>query len=108
VPTARNGSNGPVLPRPAYHPMMNGVGGTSLHYWGQSWRLTEWDFKIRSETTRRYGPSAIPTGSTVEDWPLFYEELEPYYDKVEYTIGVSGKAGNIRGTVEGSYAGGRK
>jgi len=100
IPTARNGRDGPALPRPAYHPMMNGVGGTSLHYWGQSWRLTEWDFKVRSETARRYGPSAVPSGSTVEDWPLSYQELEPYYDKVEYTIGVSGKAGNIRGTVD--------
>lgn len=100
VPTARNGPNGPALPRPAYHPMMNGVGGTSLHYWGMSWRLNEWDFKVRSETARRYGPSAIPTGSTVEDWPFFYEELEPYYDKVEYAIGVSGKAGNIRGMID--------
>ena len=98
IPTARNGRDGPALPRPAYHPMMNGVGGTSLHYWGQSWRLTEWDFKVRSETVRRYGASAIPAGSTVEDWPLSYEELEPYYDKAEYIIGVSGKAGNIRGT----------
>ena len=26
------------------HPMMNGVGGTSLHYWAQSWRLNPWDF----------------------------------------------------------------
>ena len=75
IPTARNGRNGPALPRPAYHPMMNGVGGTSLHYWGQSWRLTQWDFKLRSETIRRYGPSAIPAGSTVEDWPLSYEDL---------------------------------
>ena len=100
IPTARVGRDGPALPRPAYHPMMNGVGGTSLHYWGQSWRLTEWDFKVRSETVRRYGPSSIPAGSTVEDWPLSYQELEPYYDKVEYTIGVSGKAGNIRGTVD--------
>ncbi|MGA8540962.1 MAG: GMC family oxidoreductase [Terriglobales bacterium] len=100
VPTARNGPNGPALPRPAYHPMMNGVGGTSLHYWAQSWRLKDWDFKVRSETLRRYGPSAIPQGSTVEDWPLSYEELEPYYDKVEYAIGVSGKAGNIRGTID--------
>ena len=80
--------------------MMNGVGGTSLHYWGQSWRLTQWDFKLRSETIRRYGPSAIPAGSTVEDWPLSYEDLEPYYDKVEFAIGVSGKAGNIRGTID--------
>jgi len=98
IPTARVGKNGPYLPRPSYHPMMNGVGGTSLHYWGQSWRLTEWDFRIRSETVRRYGASAIPVDSTLEDWPITYEELEPYYDKVEYTIGVAGKAGNIRGT----------
>lgn len=100
VPTVRNGPNGPALPRPAYHPMMNGVGGTSLHYWGQSWRLNAWDFKVRSETFHRYGASSIPTDSTVEDWPLTYEELESYYDKVEYTIGVSGKAGNIRGVID--------
>ena len=102
IPTARVGRDGPALPRPAYHPMMNGVGGTSLHYWGQSWRLTEWDFKVRRETIRRYGVSAIPSGSTVEDWPLSYEDLEPYYDKVEYTIGVSGKAGNIQGRRDGT------
>ncbi|MGC1462657.1 MAG: GMC family oxidoreductase [Terracidiphilus sp.] len=100
VPTARVGPDGPSLPRPLYHPMMNGVGGTSLHYWGQSWRLTEWDFKARSETIRRYGASAIPEGSTVEDWPVSYQELEPYYDKVEYAIGVSAKAGNIRGVID--------
>jgi len=82
--------------------MMNGVGGTSLHYWGQSWRLTEWDFKVRSETIRRYGASAIPEGSTLEDWPVSYEELEPYYDRVEYAIGVSGKAGNVQGTIDKS------
>jgi gluconate 2-dehydrogenase alpha chain len=79
------------------HPMMNAVGGTSVHYWAQSWRLNPWDFKVRSETIRRYGPSRIPKGSTIEDWPLTYEDLEPYYDKVEYEIGVSGKAGNIAG-----------
>jgi gluconate 2-dehydrogenase alpha chain len=79
------------------HPMMNAVGGTSVHYWAQSWRLNPWDFKVRSETIRRYGPSRIPKGSTIEDSPLTYEDLEPYYDKVEYEIGVSGKAGNIAG-----------
>ena len=55
---------------PASHPMMNAVGGTSLHYWAQSWRLNPWDFKVVSETTRRYGASRIPKGSTVEDWPF--------------------------------------
>ena len=82
------------------HPMMNGVGGTTLHYWAQSWRLNPWDFKVVSETTRRYGRSRIPAGSTVEDWPFGYEELEPYYDRVEREIGVSGNAGNIQGRTD--------
>ena len=78
--------------------MMNGVGGTAMHYMAQAWRLNPWDFKVVSETTRRYGASRIPAGSTVEDWPLGYEDLEPYYDRVEYELGVSGNAGNIKGT----------
>jgi gluconate 2-dehydrogenase alpha chain len=82
------------------HPMMNAVGGTTLHYWAQSWRLNPWDFRVVSETTRRYGRSRIPAGSTVEDWPLGYEELERYYDRVEHEIGVSGQAGNVRGRID--------
>ena len=46
----------------AIHPMMNAIGGTSIHYWAQSWRLKPWDFKTRSEAIRRYGASAIPKG----------------------------------------------
>src|SRR5215470_16542843 len=65
------------------HPMMNAVGGTSIHYWAQSWRLNPWDFKVQTETIRRYGASRIPKGSTVEDWPIDYNELEAYYEKVE-------------------------
>ena len=100
VPTHRRSESTPYSPRRSIHPMMNAVGGTSLHYHGQSWRLNPWDFKVVSETTRRYGSSRIPAGSTVEDWPFGLEELEPYYDQVEYAIGVSGKAGNIRGTID--------
>src|SRR5262252_4184978 len=37
------------------HPMMNAVGGTSLHYWAQHWRLSLWDLNVRSETSKRYG-----------------------------------------------------
>ena len=50
----------------AQHPMMNAVGGTSIHYHAQSWRLKPWDFKTRSEAIKRYGPNAIPKGSTLE------------------------------------------
>src|SRR2546423_903138 len=87
-------------PRPSIHPMMNAIGGTSVHYWAQSWRLKPWDFKTRSETIRRYGPNAVPAGSTLEDWPITYDDLEPYYDLVEYEVGVSGKAGNIQGNID--------
>jgi gluconate 2-dehydrogenase alpha chain len=97
IPTHRPNASAPYSPRLPIHPMMNAVGGTSLHYWAQSWRLNPWDFKVVSETRRRYGASRIPKGSTVEDWPFGLEELEPYYDKVEYEVGVSGQAGNING-----------
>ncbi len=100
IPTHRPRAGAPNTPRPLIHPMMNAVGGTSVHYWGQSWRLNPWDFKVASATTARYGASRIPKGSTVEDWPLTLEELEPYYDHVEYEVGVSGKAGNIQGKID--------
>lgn len=81
------------------HPMMNAVGGTTMHYWAQSWRLNPWDFKVVSATRERYGLDRLPEDSTVEDWPFGYEELEPYYDKVEYTVGISGQAGNVQGRI---------
>src|SRR5882757_4896673 len=100
IPTHRPNASARYSPRAPLHPMMNAVGGTTMHYWGQSWRLNPWDFKVVSETTRRYGASRIPKGSTVEDWPFGYEELEPYYDKIEYEVGISGQAGNINGTID--------
>ncbi len=100
VPTHRRTADGPYSPRPTVHPMMNAVGGTSIHYWAQSWRLNPWDFKVVSATKARYGAGRIPKGSTVEDWPITLEELEPYYDIVEHEVGVSGKAGNIGGKID--------
>ena len=100
IPTHRPNASAPYSPRLPIHPMMNAVGGTTLHYWAQSWRLNPWDFKVVSETRRRYGAGRIPKGSTVEDWPFGLDELESYYDKVEYEVGVSGQAGNINGTID--------
>ncbi len=100
IPTHRPNASAPYSPRLPIHPMMNAVGGTSLHYWAQSWRLNPWDFKVVSETKRRYGAARLPNGTTVEDWPFGLEELEPYYDKVEHEVGVSGQAGNVKGTID--------
>ena len=100
IPVHRATSSSPDSPRVDLHPMMNAVGGTTMHWWAQSWRLNPWDFKVVSETARRYGASRIPVGSTVEEWPLKLEDLEWYYDKVEHEIGVSGQAGNINGVID--------
>ena len=99
IPTFRTGPNQPTR-RNAVPPMMNAVGGTSIHYDGNSWRFHPWDFKVRSETIKRYGAGAIPKGATIEDWPISYDELEPYFDTIEYEIGVAGKAGNIQGKID--------
>ena len=61
------------------------VGGTSTHFTANFWRFHEIDFIERSKV----GPVA---GSTLADWPISYADLEPYYTRVEWEIGVSGQA----------------
>jgi choline dehydrogenase-like flavoprotein len=62
------------------------VGGTSVHFTANFWRFHEIDFIERSKI------GSIP-GTTFTDWPITYADLEPYYTKVEWEIGVSGLAG---------------
>jgi len=75
----------------------NQAGGGTVHYGAVSWRFHEDDFRVRSQTIERYGAAAIPKDSSLADWPLTYADLEPYYDRAEYDLGVSGKAGNLGG-----------
>src|SRR5215468_3241979 len=77
--------------------MGNNAGGGTVHYGSVSWRMHEDDFRARSHTIERYGASAIPEDSSLADWPLSYADLEPHYDRAEYELGVSGKAGNLQG-----------
>jgi len=69
------------------------VGGSSVHYGAMSWRFRADDFKVRSATVEKYGEEGIPEGVALADWAVSYEDLEPYYERVEEFIGVSGKAG---------------
>ncbi len=62
----------------------NCVGGSSNFMSGYFARLKPVDFKLRST----YGPIK---GSNIVDWPISYDDLEPYYEKVERIVGVSGK-----------------
>lgn len=82
-----------AVPPPAIR-MANGVGGTSIHWGTQSWRYRRDDFKERTTTVERYGERALPLDSVVADWPISYDDLEPYYDQVEYMVGVSGQGGS--------------
>ena len=60
------------------------VGGSSNLMSGYFHRLKPNDFKLKSV----YGKIK---DANVVDWPISYEDLEPYYDKVEKVVGVSGK-----------------
>ena len=62
------------------------VGGGGTHADGKVPRFREEDFRLLST----YGPQE---GAAVDDWPLDYDELEPYYAEVERAIGVSGREG---------------
>src|SRR5215472_16491675 len=94
--TWRPNANGRTTPIPtqAYG---NQAGGGTVHYGAVSWRFHEDDFRVRSQTIARYGAAAIPEGCSAIDWPLSYRDLEPYYERAEYELGVSGKAGNLKG-----------
>lgn len=59
------------------------VGGSSNLMSGYFHRLKPDDFNLMS----RYGKIE---GANVVDWPITYEDLEPYYTKVEEVVGVSG------------------
>jgi choline dehydrogenase-like flavoprotein len=61
------------------------VGGSSTHYTANFWRFHEIDFHERSVL-------GSISGTGFADWPITYQELEPYYSKVEWDVGVSGLA----------------
>jgi choline dehydrogenase-like flavoprotein len=62
------------------------VGGGSVHFTANYWRFHESDFEERSQ----FGE--VP-GTGLADWPIKYADLEPYYTKAEYDLGISGLGG---------------
>jgi choline dehydrogenase-like flavoprotein len=67
------------------------VGGRSIVWGRQSYRMSDYDFK--AATHDGYG----------EDWPISYADLAPYYDKVESFIGVSGSLENLPQLPDGKF-----
>lgn len=61
-----------------YPGMLRLVGGTTWHWAAFTWRLLPNDMKIKT----LYGVG--------RDWPISYEDIEPYYVRAEYNLGVAG------------------
>ncbi len=60
------------------------VGGGTVTYGGSSWRHLPYEFnELTSDPT-------IPSGTGMADWPITYEEIEPYYVQAEWEMGMSG------------------
>ncbi len=55
-----------------------GVGGGTQHFTGVALRLHPSDFRVKSED------------GVADDWPVTYDDLAPYYEKIEYETAVSG------------------
>ncbi|GAA6171500.1 GMC family oxidoreductase [Colwellia sp. KU-HH00111] len=60
------------------------VGGSSNFMSGYFHRLKPIDFRLKTE----FGAIA---GANVADWPISYDDLEPYYAMTEREVGVSGR-----------------
>jgi gluconate 2-dehydrogenase alpha chain len=99
--TFRNNTSQQALPMRRLGSFLpgTGVGGAGIHWNGQVWRWLETDFKIKSHNEERYG-AASTAGLTVQDMPLTYQELEPFYTTFDKLCGISGKAGNLKGVTQ--------
>jgi choline dehydrogenase-like flavoprotein len=66
-----------------YHNNAACVGGGTRVYGAQAWRFNPDDFRMAS----KYG---VPEASSLADWPISYETLEPFYERAEWELGAAG------------------
>ena len=84
VTVSPRGAELSVLPwQGGYHNNAACIGGGTRVYGAQAWRFMPQDLRMAT----LYG---VPEGSSLTDWPLSYEELEPWYERAERDIGVCG------------------
>ncbi|HJY30648.1 MAG TPA: GMC family oxidoreductase [Pyrinomonadaceae bacterium] len=72
-----------------YHNNAACVGGGTRVYGAQAWRFHPNDFRMAS----KYG---VPDGSSLADWPISYETLEPFYERAEWELGAAGDGDSIQ------------
>jgi gluconate 2-dehydrogenase alpha chain len=99
--TFRNNADQTALPMREYGSFLPGneVGGAMVHWNGASWRFLSDFFEYRTHLENRYGRDFLPADTTIQDWGITYDELEPYYTQYEKIFGIGGKAGNLNGQI---------
>src|SRR4051812_43934764 len=97
--TFRNAASETALPLRRIQSFLpgTGVGGSAVHWNGQTYRFHDADFRMRTHAGERYGKDFLGPDYSFQDWGVSYAEIEPYYDRFEYLLGISGKAGNLQG-----------
>ncbi len=74
--------------------MMNGVGGSIIHYGAWLRRFHPHHFRPLTSLRERGMTHLLAEDCTLVDWPVTYDELEPYYTRLEYLTGVAGDETN--------------
>jgi choline dehydrogenase-like flavoprotein len=83
-----NGTWTRALPsEPSFGNIAACIGSGTASYGAMAWRFMEEDFRMKSV----YGSLE---GSTLEDWPVTYQDLEHGYERAEWEIGVAGERGS--------------
>jgi len=97
--THRHKVGNPSVPMRQYGSYLpgTGVGGSGEHWGGLCIRYLPDLFTLRTHLTAKHGAAKLSPDLAVEDWGVTYDDLEPLYWKAEQMMGVSGKAGNLRG-----------
>jgi gluconate 2-dehydrogenase alpha chain len=97
--TLRHNDRQKALPLRQAGPFLPGVGtGGAGEHWGAVCdRMSPDSFELFSKTVEKYGSKKLPEDHAIQDWGVTYDEIEPFYARVEKLIGACGKAGNING-----------
>ena len=62
--------------------MYNAVGGSTIHFCAQWVRLRPQDYKLRT------------LHGIADDWPVSYEEMKPFYERIDQEMQISGMSGD--------------
>lgn len=97
--THRHSSKADAVPVRQYGSFQpgTGTGGAGEHWGAISYRFGPDIFTLASDLRQKYAGSKVLENVAAADWGVTYDELEPNYYRAEQMMGVSGKAGNLRG-----------